>query len=205
MNKSPLFVLLLLLAACSSTKKQTSQIEVNTVEAVISQYPALTTELYYSRCMSRYKNKSYINLEKKCSCQAKLFPRKDLSFIDKSDMCRKYNVREGEQIVQPSAICESTRDIERLKVGMLIQLYRWYEQIGWVEGVMKKHKGNLWRIGAIKNDGVELELLKGEHYSHKIGDYFKFSNSPLYKIHFPDADSSEQVVNSHRECINPKL
>ena len=200
-----LLISLVLLSACSSHKKPVKQAQTNDMKAVVSQNPMLSVALYYSRCMSRYQNKNYIDLEAKCSCQSELFPREDLSFHEKYNMCSKYNVREGEQTLQPNTICESTKNIALLQEGMLIQQYRMYTYSGWVKGVQKKHRDNLWRIESINNNGIELELIRGEYVSYKKGAVVKFSNTPLYKRSFPDTGINDQVLKSYRQCFNPKL
>ncbi|OCQ23150.1 hypothetical protein A7985_04150 [Pseudoalteromonas luteoviolacea] len=206
LNKLALTLSLILLAACSTTeKKPTATSNVADIKNVISRHPEISTELYFSRCMSRYKNKNYINLEAKCSCEADLFPRKDINFKQKHSLCKKYNVKEGNQIVPNEMLCGVNTELKEFKSGDYIQRYRWYTQDGWVNGVYKKHAANLWRVVSVNSDGVKLELVNGEYYGRNVGDTVNHRNSPLYNKDFSNPPQYDQVIQSFQLCVSPEL
>jgi hypothetical protein len=204
--KYAFLVLIIFVSACSSSppSKSTGQ-EITSMNRVIINNSALSKELFYSRCVSRYKNKNYIDLHAKCSCESDAFSKFGINIEAVSNQCGKYNVREGDQIVEPTDLCSSTATFKKLTLGNLIQQYRTYDRDGWVNGVKAKHASNLWLVKSITDEDVELELVKGNYYGKSVGDIVKSSNSPLYDRQFPETAKYDQVVNSYRNCVNANL
>lgn len=192
------------LAACSSTEPPAPN-DIEGARNFLSNNPELGTALYYSRCMSRYKNRDYIDLKAKCTCDAELYPRKDLSFKQKYNLCKEHYVREGNQIVPRKQLCAVNTEIKEFNSGDYIQRYRWYTEEGWVNGVYEKHAANLWRVVSVNADGIELELVKGEYYGRGLGEVVTHINTPLYNRHFNNPPQYEQVMQSFMLCENPEL
>jgi hypothetical protein len=203
--KQVLFVLLVFVSATSKAEKEIISTTSSHDNTAVSENFVSSTASYYSKCMTRYKTKNYIDLNAKCSCESQLFPRQDLSFLEKRNMCKKFNVKEGYQIVAPDKICSSNRELKGFIKGTIIQQYKRYEHQGWVLGVQKKDKSNLWKINKVSDDGVEVELVKGAYFKYKKGDLYTFSNTPLYQRDFPASVSNQQISQSFLECIEPEL
>lgn len=157
---------------------------------------------YYFKCLQRNKDRNYVYLEEKCKCNANKFVENKFG-TDRS--CHEFNLREGDQIVEPVSSCESLTAFTQFEKGMYLEQVKAFTKSGWQNGIKKRDLGIIWEIASFDDNGVVMKLVKGNYKSLEIGESATRKNSAIYNKAYPNATPNEQIIQSYNLCLNPTL